>query len=106
MVFSMSNLFNKIKELTEEIQYAVSFEPYECAWYQTEDEIYWNTDSNLEELYDGNGSTYSGELIEGTHIQDGCYFVNLDNGCGQTITRVFLENLEVDYGDLEEMFDE
>jgi hypothetical protein len=102
----MSKLFNKIKELTEEIQYEVLFEPYECAWYQTEDEIHWNTDSNLEELYDGNGSTYSAELTEGVHIQDGCYFVNLDNGCGQTITNVFLGSLEVDYGDLEEMFDE
>lgn len=102
----MSKLFNKIKELTEEIQYSVLLETHECAWYQTQDEIHWNTDSNLEELYEGNGSTYSEEFTEGAHIQDGCYFVNLDNGCGQTITSVFLESLEVDYGDLEEMFDE
>lgn len=102
----MGKLFENIKSLIETLEGQPFIEVVECAWCYVEgsdDIVYYNLDSNLEELYEGNGSTYSCE-IKNSWVQDGCVFVNGDIGCGETVTYVFKENLEVDWDDLEEMF--
>jgi hypothetical protein len=100
------SLFKEIKSLVDKIEGSLYIDVNECAWTMADDgELYFNTDSNLEELYCGNGDTYSGEVIGSSWGQDDCVFFNVDNGCGETITHVFLENLEVSWSDLEEMFD-
>lgn len=100
------SLFEEVKSLLDKLEGTPMIEYQECAYYLTEGELYYNKDSNLEELYEGNGSTYSLELKGSTFTQDGCLFANGDGGCGETYTIVFPDNLEVSYEDLEEMFGE
>lgn len=100
------SLFEEVKTFTNKIQGDVKIEIQECAWYINEDEedvVYYNLDSNLEELYKGDGSSYSND-IQSMWSQEDCFFFNVYDGCGGTHTLVLPSKLEVDYEDLEEMF--
>lgn len=99
------SLFKEISDIVIKLKRNAYIETHEATFYVDEDseEVRWNADGDLEELYDGNGSTYSAE-ISNSWEQDDCSFFNVDNGCGETITMVFLSNCEVDYDHLEEMF--
>ncbi len=81
----MSKLFGQVLELVDSIDYAILLETVEGYWYSSSDEVYWKT---------GDG-VYSGEIREGSHTQDGCVFINIDNGCGMTKTKVFLEDKQI-----------
>lgn len=76
------NLFRKVNDILEEIKYDCYMEVYDCEWSfmdEEEEEVYWYSE----------GIAYSSELTEGIKEQDDTVFVNTDNGCGETITRVF-----------------
>lgn len=101
------SLFDDIKTLLARIKRSTFLETNDSgAFYVDEDseELHWNSDGNLEDLYEGNGSSYTVEINGACWEQDGCSFFNTDNGCGETITMVFDSRCEVDYDDLEEMF--
>jgi len=93
----MSSLFERIKSLNEEVSYPWMLQPINCMWTFSDNDVHWDTDNNLEDLENHNGETYGGEYWEGYHEQDGCYFFNYDNGCGETITAVFLKDKLVSF---------
>lgn len=90
-------LFEEIKNLLHKIDYMPYMETVEDDWcIYNENEVY----------YTYKGEVYSGYIKEGVYDQDGCTFINVDNGCGDTITRVFQdckkltqEDFEENYGD-------
>ena len=68
---------------------------YDCVWQVKQGEVSWNTDDNQKDLDYGDGNTYSCE-IDGERTVIGDYVVmNLDDGCGNTVTAVFLAEKEV-----------
>lgn len=91
------SLFERLEALEEELQYYPYMNTINCIWYKDDNSIYWNTDNNLEDLENQGGNTYSGEINEGIIEIDECTLSNLDNGCGQTITYVFLKDKEVKF---------
>lgn len=83
----------KLKEILDEIDHPVYVEIVDCCW--AEDgypSVCWNTDDNEDDLENGDGNTYSIELIGGQSEYDGYRVVNGHTGCGETVTYFF--NLE------------
>ena len=63
---------------------------------QDEDTVYWVNGVDV----------YSGEIREGVHKQDDSTFINIDNGCGETITRVFSNENYISFEDFEDKYGE
>lgn len=79
----------KLFEIITEIDYYVNVEIVDCVWYQSGGSFMWNTDGIVSDLIEGDGNTYSGESTMRGKVYDGYYVVNLDNGCGDTLTYFF-----------------
>ncbi len=92
----MSKLFGQVLELVDSIDYAILLETIEGDWYSSSDEVYWKMEDGV----------YSGEIREGSHTQDGCVFINIDNGCGMTITKVFLEDKKITEDDFYDKYED
>ncbi len=92
----MSKLFGQVLELVDSIDYAILLETVEGDWYSSSDEVYWKEDDGV----------YSGEVEEGSHTQDECVFINIDNGCGMTITKVFLEDKKITEDDFYDKYED
>lgn len=62
----------------------------ECNWYESGcDAVYWTEEDNLDDLFNGDGETYSGEIL-GTPIElDGFVMFLIDNGCGDKYQAIF-----------------
>lgn len=75
------SLFEKIKHVLDEIDSC-------CPYMEYEEGDFWH--NHYELLYILGGEVYDGEIKEGTAEQEDCTFINYDNGCGETITKVFL----------------
>jgi hypothetical protein len=88
----LSRLFEQLRSLVSDVNYPLTLELVSDIWSFNASGVYWNEDNNLDDMLTGDGGTYTCEYHEGWHKQDGCYFFNCDNGCGDTITRVFLED--------------
>ena len=89
------SLFKECKTLADKIEYPALIEPEECHWFY-EDDVMW-----------GNGyGVYSGEVKEGTQIQDDCIFINIDDGCGMTITKVFLTSMKLTEDEFYDKYEE
>lgn len=76
----MSKLFEEVVLLSDKINYGILLEPEEGNWANIGNDVYWEVEDEV----------YSGELFEGYVLQDGCVFINVRNGSGLTITKVFL----------------
>lgn len=87
----------KLKEILDEIDYPVLMEFVDSMWYQRPYEIYWNDQENKDDLENGDGHTYSVEVLGGRKEHDGYLIVNADNGCGETITYFFNLSKEVKF---------
>ena len=91
------SLFNKIDALLDEIDYMPYMETYDGGWcLQGGDTVCWTN---------GVGA-YSGEIREGVHNQEDCTFINIDNGCGETITMVLNNFKELTYHDFYAKYEE
>lgn len=90
---------NKLQKILDEIDYPVLMEIIDCAWCRDDNDYYfqWNEEDNLEDLENEDGNTYSAEAFEGTTEYNGYLVVNVDNGCGQTITNFFNLSKEVKF---------
>lgn len=65
-------------------------------WYADRDQVVYNTDNNIEDLFDQNGQTYSGE-IRGEPVEiDGYVFYTLDSLCGFDYQAIFSSALKVE----------
>ena len=78
----------KLKQALKAIKYSMYVEVIECMFTLSDDELTWNTDSNQDELENIEGETYGAEIREGVTEIDGHYYINGDNGCGETITYI------------------
>lgn len=86
---------DRLKELLEELDFGgiailLSFE--EGSWYIDDTEIYWNTDRNLEDLYNKGGNTYSGWMREGKGVS-GEYLTTTQTYNKLLVSQVFLNCL-------------
>ena len=91
------SLFKKIDSLLDEIVYAPYMETSDGVWcLQDEDTVYWVNGVDV----------YLGEIREGVHKQDDCTFINIDNGCGETITKVFNNFKELSYDNFYNNYEE
>lgn len=96
----MSSLFKEIDGLLERLHHLPYMVTIDKRWCQSSDEFCWNTDNNLEDLENRDGNTYSTEITSTPFEDDGCIIVNGDNGCGDTITHVFLKENEVKFDEV------
>lgn len=60
-----------------------------------EREVSWNEDDNIEDLLEHENETYSCEVKAILDDFDGYKVVNVDNGCGESITMLFNKENEV-----------
>ena len=67
----------------------------ECLWYTTGDEVYWNTENNIDDLMTGDGETFSSEVYEETQ-RDGYVFYTCRDGCGGMDQSIFKLSNKVD----------
>ncbi len=80
------SLFEKIKSIEEELENYSYLETTEHYWYKNEEEVNW---------IDNEKDVYSGEYYQGTFEKDDCILVNMDTGCGETVTKVFKKELQL-----------
>lgn len=86
----------KVKEiltsLGEELpDYPILIDVHDCIFTVgvNGNNLYYNTDNNIEDLFNGDGNTYGGYLPEG-YKENAKYLVaNIDTQCGQWITEIF-----------------
>lgn len=93
----------QLKKLLETINYPHLLEFIETCWY-IDDDIHWNGDNNVTDLYYGDGETYSGELPDGTAEWLGYTVANYDNGCGIVVTGLFNNKYKVSLAELEMVY--
>lgn len=89
------NNIQKLQEVLGLIDYPVLISVEDCIFLREGDNISWNTDDNFVELMDGDGDTYSAEMVEGCHEQDGYLITNIDTDQGFWETKVFKLDNEV-----------
>lgn len=95
----------KLQELLDKIPYPVLFEIVDAVWYKDGSVLYWNGQSNTQDLYYQEGDTYSGWMREGGVEWDGYFVTNLDTSTGTMVTYLFPLDKEVKLEDLEEMYE-
>lgn len=77
----------------------------DCIWYTSYSTVYWNTEENVNDLFLGDGDTYSVEIgykrkeTESYVIYEQCYDL-----CGGRCTLVFSKSLEQNEEDWEEEY--
>lgn len=85
----------KLTELLEWFE-GIAYVEYHpnCKWHYTEYDVHWNSeDYQFSEDLD---FEYSAELLRPSPLRkDGFVIMNVDNGCGDTITMIFDEDKEV-----------
>ena len=91
------SLFNKVKGILDEIDYACYMEEVTGDWSLfEEDEVSWVNGEDL----------YSSQITEAVYSQEDCVFVNTDNGCGDTITKVFHKDNKLSWEEFEDKYEE
>ena len=96
----------KLQGLLDEIPYPVLFEIVDAAWYKDGSVLYWNGESNSQDLYYQEGDTYSGWMREGSKEWEDYLVTNLDMSIGTMVTYLFPLDKEVKLEDLEEMYND
>lgn len=96
----------KLQEILDKIPYAVLIEVQDCMWYRDGNEIHWNGEFNSEDLYNGEGDTYSGWMREGSKEWDDYLVTNLDMSIGTMVTYLFPLGKEIKLEDLEEFYND
>lgn len=89
----------QLKSLLADMNYQPMISVVDAAWFREDDEIQWNTDCNLEELYNGDGNTYGGCQTEGSTEWEGYLVVNVDTDMGYWVTYLFPLDKEVSVDD-------
>lgn len=75
----------------------------DCVWYAAYSAVYWNTEENVNDLFNQDGDTYSVEIgykrkeTESYVIYEQCY-----DGCGGRCTLVFSKSLKYNEDDWEQ----
>jgi hypothetical protein len=85
----------QLKELLSDMEYPSMMEVVDAAWFRDNEEFHWNTDHNVEDLYNGDGNTYSGYQTESYTEWEGYLVVNLDTLVGYWMTYLFPLDKEV-----------
>lgn len=85
----------QLLELFEEHIYFPEDHTKVC-WTESYGTISYNKENNVEDLIDGNGETYSGEVREGPIEIDGYAMYLLDSSCGFDYQAIFSLALKVE----------
>lgn len=89
------SIFYECENLVDRVDYPILLEVFQGKWTRyDDDEVRWEVE----------GEVYSGEIREGSHTQNDAVFINIDNGCGMTLTKVFIKFFELDNNSFEEQF--
>lgn len=93
---------NKVHDLIEalkDIKYQTCVEVIDGCWLLYDNEIHWNTDYDKEDLYIGEGQTFSYEITDGQVEQDGYLITTGDTGTGYTVTVIAKlgDQVSIDY---------
>lgn len=59
-----------------------------CIWYDNGEELSWNIENNIEDLENGDGDTYCGEVLVNLVKGDYALYV-LNDGCGNKYQAIF-----------------
>ncbi len=92
---------SKIKQLLDilegcEFSYQLGVEFEDSLWRicPDEKELCYNSDNSIEDLLNGDGDTYSLEVLSCKRVE-GYMVVLIDNGCGQQYTIILPEEKEI-----------
>ena len=91
------SLFERIKSLQEELEGYAYLETTDCEWFITDDEVKWVDEEN---------SVYSGEFNQGSLSRGDSVLINIDTGCGETITKVFRKDKELSEDEFYDKYEE
>lgn len=79
-----------MKSIFDKIDYPCYIQFVDTIWtFDSKYKISYNTDDGIEDLENGEGMTYSVELLDGWTKHDGYLIANCNDGCGNTITYFF-----------------
>lgn len=84
-----------LKESLSELSDYVYIEICEKKFTLNDCEVCWNRDNNIEDLISGENETYSYSIKNILKDFDGYKVINVDNGCGESITMLFNKNNEI-----------
>ena len=84
------SLFDRVKSLVEELDHYPYVECVDQEWCKVEYDVKWVNEK---------GDLYSSEYYQGVLSKDDCVIVNTDNGCGETVTMIFLKDKKLDEDD-------
>ena len=92
------SLFERIKSIETELEGYSYLETTSHHWYKTNEEVRW---------IDNDNNVYSGEYYQAILEKGDCVLVNIDTGCGETVTQVFKKELQLSedefYGKYEDL---
>lgn len=85
------NKFEKLIELNKEFNGMLINDNTDSVWFNDNGEILWNTDGNVDDLYEGDGDTYSGYVSSNNFEtqSDGYILIEMSNDCGGTTFNLF-----------------
>ena len=89
------------KQLLELFEEHIDFpeDHTKVCWTEDRGTISYNKENNVEDLLDGNGETYSGEVREGPIEIDGYVMYLLDSSCGFDYQAIFSAALKAEEND-------
>ena len=91
------SLFEKIKSLQKELDGYAYLETTDCEWFKTEDNVWW---------VDEDCSVYSGEFRQGSLSRNDSVLINIDTGCGDTVTMVFKKDKQLPEEDFYDKYED
>lgn len=103
----MNNIIRALEELEEltDKGFPILIEHHNCMWTTEADTVIWNTDNNREDMFNQDGDTYVGEMVEGCQETDNYFITNVDTQTDTWITVIFDQDKYVDYEELLKEFD-
>ena len=91
------SLFERIKALEEELDHYLYIETVQYDWCTHDGEVKW---------VNGEGEIYSGEYNTGSLSRDDSVIINIDTGCGETTSVVFLKRDQLSIDDFYDKYEE
>lgn len=102
----MTNIISppsQLKLLLDSIDYPHLMDIINHPWYIEGNEVHWNSENNLLDLYNQEGQTFGGWLPEGKGVWEGYTVVNYDTQCGQWVTLLLNNEKQVTIEELESL---
>lgn len=92
---NMINFIELLNELNNHHLTMMEYQDSVWSFHSCDNSVSWNTENNKEDMENGDGETYGGEVFDGITKIGGYTLMNVDNGCGERVTMIFNNDKEI-----------